>query len=172
MPDRIVPSSGRSASSANARRRLQSPARAAPAVGAIAALALTGCSLFAPKLQAPTLSIVNIQLLKGDLWHQDLKVRLRVRNPNDRSLPIRGITYVVELDGEEFAHGESMSSFVVPPLGEAEFDMSASANMAGMLVKLLGQGRQIDYHLSGKVALSAGLLRSIPFDDHGTFHLQ
>jgi len=170
----MVPSSGRSASGAYARRRLfvQPAARAAAAVCALAALALTGCSLFAPKLQAPTLSIVNIQLLKGDLWHQDLKVRLRVQNPNDRSLPIRGITYIVELDGEEFAHGESMSSFVVPPLGEAEFDMSASANMAGMLGKLLGQGRQIDYHLSGKIALSAGLLRSIPFDDHGTFHLQ
>lgn len=143
------------------------------ALAACAALTLGGCSLFAPKLQAPTLSVVNIQLVKGDLWHQDLRVRLRVQNPNDRALPIRGITYVVELDGEEFAHGESTSSFVVPPLGEAEFDMTASANMAGMLVKLLGQSsRQIDYHLSGKIALSAGLLRSIPFDDHGTYHLQ
>ncbi|HEY3784613.1 MAG TPA: LEA type 2 family protein [Steroidobacteraceae bacterium] len=137
------------------------------------ALVLGGCSLFVPKLQTPRLSVLNIQLLKGDLWHQDLKIRLRVHNPNGRALSVRGITYVVELDGEEFAHGESASSFVVPSLGEADFEMSASANMAGLLVKLLGQGgNQIDYHLTGKIALSEGLLRSIPFDEQGTFKLQ
>lgn len=142
-------------------------------MSALTVVMLCGCSLFVPKLQTPTLSILNIQLLKSDLWQQELRVRMRVHNPNDRTLPVRGILYTLELDGQAFAHGESASSFVVPALGEAEFDMSVSANMAGMVMRLLGQGgNQIDYHLSGKIALSAGLLRSIPFDDHGTFHLQ
>ncbi|HZO21200.1 MAG TPA: LEA type 2 family protein [Steroidobacteraceae bacterium] len=140
---------------------------------ALPLLLLCGCSLFVPKLEPPKLSILNIQLLRSDLWHQDLRVRMRVENPNDRKLPVRSITYTVDIEGQEFAHGESASSFVVPPLGEAEFDMTVSANMAGMLVKLLGQGGSpIEYHLSGKVALSEGLLRSIPFDNHGTFKLQ
>ncbi|HEY6484744.1 MAG TPA: LEA type 2 family protein [Steroidobacteraceae bacterium] len=134
---------------------------------------LCGCSLLQPNLQTPKLSIVGVQLLKSDLWHQELKVRMRVENPNDRELPVRGITYSLELDNQEFAHGESAASFVVPALGTAEFDMSMSANMAGMLMRLLSQGgSQIDYHLSGRIALSAGLLRSIPFDEHGSFKLQ
>jgi len=139
----------------------------------VAALSLSGCSLFVPKLEKPTLSVVDVQLLKSDLWHQELKLRMRVQNPNDRALPIKGLAYQLEVDGQEFAHGMSGDSFVVPALGEAEFDMSVSANMASMLIKLLGQGgNSVEYRISGKISLSAGLLRSIPFDEHGTFKWQ
>jgi LEA14-like dessication related protein len=139
----------------------------------VAALGLSGCSLFVPKLEKPTLSVVSVQMLKSDLWHQELKVRMRVQNPNDRALPVKGLSYELDLDDEEFAHGMSGDSFVVPALGEAEFDMSVSANMASMLVKLLSQGgNQIDYRIKGKIALSAGMWRSIPFDEHGTFKWQ
>jgi hypothetical protein len=51
--------------------------------------------------------------------------------------------------------------------------MSVSANMAGMAVRLLSQGgNQVDYRITGRIALSVGLLRSISFDDHGTFKWQ
>jgi LEA14-like dessication related protein len=136
-------------------------------------LGLSACSLFVPKLEKPTLSVVSVQMLKSDLWHQELKVRMRVQNPNDRELPVKGLSYALDVDGQEFAHGMSGESFVVPALGEAEFDMSVSANMASMLIKLLGQGgNQVDYRITGRIALSAGLLRSIPFNDHGTFKWQ
>jgi hypothetical protein len=67
----------------------------------------------------------------------------------------------------------SGDSFVVPALGEAEFDMSVSANMANVLIKLLNKGgSEVEYRIYGKIALSAGLLRSITFNDHGTFKWQ
>jgi LEA14-like dessication related protein len=137
-------------------------------------LALSGCSLFVPKLQAPHLSVVGIELQKGSLWQQKLKVRIHVDNPNDRVLPIKGITYTLEVNGQEFAHGESAASFVVPPLGEAEFDMNMTANMAGTIISLLSHGSDanVEYHLAGKISLSQGLLRSVPFDQRGTFKLQ
>lgn len=132
-----------------------------------------GCSLFVPKLEKPVLSVESVRLIKGDLFHQELMMRMRVQNPNDRELPVRSITYQLEVDGQELAHGMSGDSFVVPALGEAEFDMSVSANMAGMLIKLLGQSNtSVEYRLSGKVALSAGLLRSIPFNQTGRFRWQ
>jgi LEA14-like dessication related protein len=140
---------------------------------ALVTLGLAGCSLFVPKLEKPTLSVVSVQMLKSDVWHQELKVRMRVQNPNDRELPVKGLSYALDVDGQEFAHGMSAESFVVPALGEAEFDMSVSANMASMLIKLLSQGgNQVDYRITGKIALSAGLLRSIPFNDRGTFKWQ
>src|SRR5437899_5864165 len=103
------------------------------------ALGLSGCSLFVPKLEKPTLSVVSVHMLKSDLWHQELKVRMRVQNPNDRALPVKGLSYELDVDDQELAHGVSGDSFVVPALGEAEFDMSLSANMASVLIKVLGQ---------------------------------
>ena len=140
---------------------------------ACVALGLSACSLFVPKLEKPTLSVVGVQMLKSDLWHQELKVRMRVQNPNDRVLPVKGLSYEIDVDGQEFAHGMSGDSFVVPALGEAEFDMSVSANMANMLFKLLNRNTaEVQYRVYGKISLSAGVLRSIRFDDKGTFKWQ
>ncbi len=135
--------------------------------------ALLACSTLAPQLETPHLSIVSVEILKGDLFEQRAKVRMRVQNPNDRSLPIKGLSYVVDVAGKEFAHGDSAASFIVPALGEAEFDMNVTANMASALFRFLGskesEGDQVEYKLRGKVALSEGLLRSIPFEETGTF---
>jgi len=139
--------------------------------------ALVAACALAPKLEPPQLSIVDVQVVSGDLWSQRLKVRLRVQNPNDRALPVRRIDYSIEIEGEQFASGETLASFEVPPLGQAEFDMTVNTNLAGALLKLLGRGpgglgRDIPYRLSGKVSLSEGWWRSIPFDQRGSFRLQ
>jgi LEA14-like dessication related protein len=137
---------------------------------------LAGCSLFVPKLETPQLSIVSVELQKADLWEQRMKVRMRVVNPNDRPIPVKGLTVALEVAGQDLAHGVSGASFNVPALGEAEFDMNMTANMAGAIIKLLGKGSdvgdEVDYRVTGKISLSEGLLRSIPFEDRGKFKLR
>jgi LEA14-like dessication related protein len=137
---------------------------------------LAGCSLFVPKLEAPGLSIVNVELLKSGLWEQRLQVRMRVQNPNERTLPVKGLTYTIDVAGQPFASGVSGASFVVPAKGEAEFDMNVTANMASALFKMLGRGSgaadRIEYRIRGKVSLSEGWLRTVPFEQRGSFSLQ
>jgi LEA14-like dessication related protein len=142
----------------------------------LAALFATGCAL-APKLEAPTLSIVSVQLVSGTLWEQSLRVRVHVHNPNDRALPVKSLEYTLEVDGQPFASGTSDSGFVVPALGETDFDMSMTTNLAGAALRLLGRGpdalgQSVAYRLTGQVVLAQGLLRSIPFAQSGTFRLQ
>jgi LEA14-like dessication related protein len=143
----------------------------------LAFLLLTGCAALVPQLETPKLSVVNVEVTKTELWEQRMKVRLRVQNPNDRSLPVQGLSARLEVAGEEFATGVSAASFEVPALGEAEFDMDMTAHMAGALIKLLGRkgdavGDAIDYRVTGKLSLSSGLLRSIPFEESGSFNLK
>ena len=151
--------------------------RASTRCAALLLAALPAACALAPKLEPPKLSIVDVQVRSADLLSQRLKLRLHVQNPNDRALPVRGLEYTVEVDGERFASGESAASFVVPPLGEAEFDTNVTANLAGALLKLVAGGpgasldRSVSYRLSGRVSLSEGLWRSIPFDERGTFKL-
>jgi len=139
----------------------------------LAVTLLTSCTLF-PKFKTPQLSVVDAQWQKGDVWTQHVKLRLKVRNPNERTLPVRGLSYTIELDGQPFADGESATSFVVPAGGEAEFDTTVNVNMASTLLRYLsrgGTGQSIEYRITGKVRLATGLWRSIRFDQHGLFKL-
>jgi len=139
----------------------------------LAALALAACAL--AHLQAPKLSLVDVQVLGGELWQQRLKVRMHVQNPNDRALPVKALEYTIEVQGQPFAEGQSLAPFVVPALGEADFEMTVTMNAAGALMGVLSRyagGGQIEYRLVGKVSLSEGWLRSIPFDERGTFKLR
>ena len=149
--------------------------RCLPALCA-AALLLGACALTS-KFIAPRLSVVDVQIEHGDLWEQRLKVRMRVQNPNDRRLPVKGLEYTLEVEGQQLASGASVASFVVPPMGEAEFDMDVTTNLAGALLKLLGRGseapaRSVAYRLTGRIALAEGLMRSIPFEERGSFSLR
>ena len=142
----------------------------------LGALALAGCAL-TPHFETPRLSVVDVQVVSTALWEQRLKVSLRVQNPNDVALAVKGIEYRLEVAGQPFASGVSDASFVVPALGEAQFDTTVTTNMAGALLQLVGRGPNtladgVDYRLAGKISLAAGWLRSVPFDEHGTFKLQ
>lgn len=123
-------------------------------------------------LQKPELSVVGVDVVKGDLFQQQLRVRMRVHNPNDRELPVRSISYAVELAGKAFAHGESTGDFVIPANGDTQFDVNVTANAAAALLHLLSSGQdRPQYRISGKVQLASGLLRNIPFDHTGELKL-
>lgn len=138
--------------------------------------ALAGCAL-APRFETPRLSVVEVQVVSSELWEQRLKVRLRVQNPNDVALAVKGIDYTFDITGQRVASGVADASFVVPAFGEAEFDTNLTTNMAGALLRIAGRGPDslangVDYHLAGRISLASGWLRSVPFDEHGTFKLQ
>jgi LEA14-like dessication related protein len=135
---------------------------------------VTGCASVS-NLQAPKLSVVSLKMQSADIFSQRLLVRMRVMNPNDRELPIKGITYRIEVNQASLGEGVSDTPFVVPALGEAEFDMLITANLASTLAKFLARGstpQSLDYRLVGSVALSSGFLRRIPFDESGSVKLK
>jgi LEA14-like dessication related protein len=149
------------------------------AVGALAALLLSaGCAGFGSRLEPPQLSVVGVEIVRGDLFEQRFKARMRVQNPNDRSIAVRGVSYTLQIGGEELGRGLSGSSFTVPALGEAEFDMLVTANLAGTVMRLLERVRSdglpdsLSYRLRGEVKLSEGFVRTIPFDEKGAVKLR
>lgn len=139
-----------------------------------ACVALASCAAL-PKFEAPQLSVISMKVQSADIFSQRLLVRMRVMNPNARELPIKGIEYRIEVNDAELAHGLTDTAFVVPAMGEAEFDVNVTANLASALTKFLtrksGQDT-LDYRLIGSVALSSGFLRRIPFDERGSVKLK
>jgi LEA14-like dessication related protein len=144
-------------------------------IGVFSAL-LAGCSMFVPKLEKPRLSLASVQVQEGSgLLQQKLLVGVRVTNPNARELPVKGIDLRLELAGEHVADGVTARSFVVPANSEAQFDMVVTANLAAVLMKLATHRElrrdEIPYRVTGKVATSIGMLRSIPFNEAGSIPL-
>src|ERR1700733_15106611 len=105
-------------------------------VAAVCVLCLAACSLVAPKFNRPNVSVVSIDMRGGNLLQQNFAVKLNVQNPNDRALPVSGLSVELNVDGERIASGVSDRAFVVPAFGESEFDMTIKANMALALLKL------------------------------------
>jgi LEA14-like dessication related protein len=137
-------------------------------------IALAGCAS-ALKFEAPKLSVVTLKVQSADIFSQRMQVRMRVQNPNERELAIKSITYRIEVNDAELGQGSADTPFVVPSMGEAEFDMVFTANLATALSQLLsrkGSSEAIDYRLRGEVALSSGFLRHIPFDERGSVKLK
>jgi LEA14-like dessication related protein len=127
------------------------------------------------KLQPPQLTVVSMQVQSADLFSQRMLVHMRVVNPNARELPVKSINYRIEVGGADFAHGLADKPFVVPAMGEAEFDVQVTANLANALSQILGRKSSrdsLDYRLIGTVSLSSGFLRRIPFDEHGSVKLK
>jgi LEA14-like dessication related protein len=141
-------------------------------VAFVLAAGLVACAGFGTKLETPRVSFVGVKALEANILEQKLEVRLRVRNPNQRDIPVNGLDVDVELAGEPFAHGISAREFTVPANGEAEFDMIVTANAATALLRILGSDRKsreaVEYRLKGKLSTHLGMWRSIPFNETGT----
>lgn len=139
-------------------------------------LALAGCSSFGPQLEAPRLSLVNVGMVSADIFSQQFRVRMRVQNPNDREIPVKGIDYELFLQGDSFAEGVAGEPFVVPALGENEFDLILRTNFVSSIGRLMSRmngrdGNKVDYSITGKVLVDLPFVKAIPFRDSGTVDL-
>ncbi len=137
-------------------------------------LALTVCvAACAPKFERPNITVVSIEMQRGSLLQQDFQVKFHIQNPNDRPLPVKGLHADLSVGGDRIASGVSNSPFVVPALGDADFDMRITANLAMALLKLANQRTDsIDYEVSGAASLDLAFLNNLPFHQNGSFSLK
>jgi LEA14-like dessication related protein len=135
--------------------------------------AVAACSSFGPKLESPQLTLLGIQILSADMFSQQFKVRVKVVNPNDLEVAVRGLEYDILLMGDSFAEGTANQPFVLPARGEVEFDMAVTTNFVSSLGRLVsrmqgGKLEDVQYQITGKLLLEKGVMRTIPFSHAGT----
>jgi LEA14-like dessication related protein len=127
----------------------------------------------APKFERPVLSVRSVELAGGNFFQQSFLVKFLVQNPNKRELPVQGLKAELDVGGERIASGLSNKAFVVPPMGQSEFDMTITANVAAALLQLANQrGDSVDYELSGSANLDLPFLHEVPFHQSGSFSLK
>jgi LEA14-like dessication related protein len=137
---------------------------------------LLGCASTANLIDTPSVRLSNVAVTEIDLSSQTFLLDFEVSNPNPFPLPVRGISYGVDLDGYRFASGETQCEFSVPAGGEGSFSISVDVNLMRTAPQLLfivrdGVHRDIPYELNGRFEVDIPLAPPLSFRHDGEIRL-
>jgi LEA14-like dessication related protein len=128
----------------------------------LSGLLTTGCASLIQQTEPPLVSVINLKLLDVQLFEQQYGLTMRVQNPNDFPLPIKGLSYNLEVNGSDLAHGVSNKAITIPAFGEKKLELTMVSGTFGIIRQLqsLEQAKQqtLEYRLSGKLSLSSRFL--------------
>jgi len=137
------------------------------------AFLLTACASVGD-VTPPTIQLSNMRLVSAGLLSQQLQLQIRIGNPNDFDIPLNGLSFTLDVNGESFAEGLSDESVTIPRLGYATMSVDGSTNTLNLIRQLMAlDGRdKIAYRLHGR-AFVDGIAGSIayPFDRKGELSL-
>lgn len=140
---------------------------------AICILLLSACTGLLGLAQKPEISLAGLSVLQVGVFEQRFALKLRIQNPNDVELPINGLSFDIQLNGQPFAHGLSDKAVIVPRYGEALLDVAATSTLGSALKQLRElqkSGRdRIGYRLAGRLQLQG--MGSQPFERRGDLQL-
>jgi LEA14-like dessication related protein len=143
------------------------------AVMAVVAGIVAGCAASEPPIP-PSISLANVELVKPGLLRQDLVLDLRIGNPNNFDIPIDGLTFRLDIDGQPFAEGYSNRRLTVPRLSEVSIPVAATTDTIAIVRQILSLGdrQEVRYRMHGfaYIAEIAGS-RRIPYEREGTLSL-
>jgi LEA14-like dessication related protein len=138
---------------------------------------LSACASTGDLIDVPNVSLRNVEVTDMDFSRQTFLLGFDVTNPNAFPLPIRTVTYGVELDGYRFASGSTTGNFTVPASGDAEFAISVELDLLKTAPQLLylvrdSLKRDIPYQLKGQLRLDIPLTDPVRFNSSGEIRLQ
>ena len=131
---------------------------------ALVASLLAGC---AAPLQKPEVSLAGVELVGIGLVEQRLLLKLRISNPNDVDLPIKALSFDLDLDGQPFAKGASEQPVTIARQAEAQLDVKVVSRFGEVLKQLRAarQNGKLGYRVHGRVELEGS--GSVAFDRSG-----
>jgi len=134
----------------------------------------SGCAATGRISESPYISLSNIELVSMGLFEQRYRIMLRIKNPNDISIPIKGMSYAIFVNGKEFANGVSNKPVIIPEYGEEVIEIEATSDLTGILNQLQdlisGGIEKVSYRLAGRAKLS-NRIRRLSYEYKGELDL-
>jgi len=136
----------------------------------VSMMLLTGCTGLPSKIDPPSVSLADVRLVDMNLMEQTFALKLRVQNPNTFDIPVHGLNYQVDLNGQQVARGVNNESVTLPGLGEQIVEVQAITSLNSLLQQLGEVARSgvpmVDYRIRGNLRVGRGLV-PLPFDQSG-----
>lgn len=140
-------------------------------------VAVYGCATMGSGFETPQINLAAIRLLEIKGFESIFQVDLRVSNPNDQALPIRGVDCDLALNGHHLARGVANPEKEIPAYGSEIVAVTVYASlldMAGIAGRLLQNSRRGDsdekwtYAAKGHIRLNSTVWPGkIPFASNG-----
>jgi len=133
---------------------------------------LLGCAT-ADGVIPPNVNLAGIAPEGGTLFEQRFRIDLRVSNPNDFDIPLKGVSFDMAVNGAHFATGLSNQAVKVPRLGSAVVSVQATAGSVDLFRNLLimSQRGRIDYTIKGTALVGGVMQTTVPFERGGRLSL-
>lgn len=137
-------------------------------------LLLSSCSTwFSQDFKVPDVQLVNVDLVYARLLEQEFLLEFRIDNPNEQSLPIRGMTYDVKLNDIRLGRGQSNQWLTVPAYGDARFNLHVHTNMwqhvRSLMATLKDPNQPIRYSLDAELKTGMMFNKKVPIRRQGSF---
>jgi LEA14-like dessication related protein len=145
---------------------------------ALALLPLAGCATMSPSLEAPRINLVDLRPQPAKGLETAFDLQLRLINPNDVALKIKGIDCRLELNEATIVSGVSNRAVELPALGTIVYPVTAyssASNFIFLFLRLVASGNrspddlELNYSLQGRVFLADGVpgLNRLSFKSEG-----
>jgi len=142
---------------------------------ALLTFALSNCALLQEDLRAPTINLVSITLETSSITDLRFRCRLRLDNPNNVALPIKGGELKLALADRAAARGTLDDAVTIPAHDSREVDAIVSIGVVSavaIVTSLMADpNATVRYAVEGYVDVSVSHLGRIRFDDSGEFSL-
>ena len=142
-----------------------------------------GCAALYGLKEDPKISIADIRVQEVKAMEGIFLIKLRILNPNDVALDLRGINCDLEINKRHFASGIGDSNQTVPAYGTAIVPVEVYASVLDMISsvadlmhsagKIPSQDTPLPYTLQGTVRIGIhGFTKEIPFKSAGEISLK
>ena len=135
-----------------------------------------GCAGPGKRLEPPRVKIANIQVKELKAFESVFQIELRVINPNDVAIDVKGIDCELEIDDKHLASGVSKTATNIPAFGTDTITVDVYSSVVDIVKSVIGlHGKEkLKYKIKGRVHLGGGLLvpSTIPFKSEGELSLQ
>jgi len=131
-------------------------------------LIISGCAGLGKTLAPPQMALAHLEVKEVRAFEMVLQVDLRLLNPNDVPIDVKGMDCELSLNGQDFAFGVLKTEMQVPPFGTEVIPItfySSFLNLARSLIDLERNKKTLKLEISGRVHLGNGFLfpSVIPF---------
>jgi LEA14-like dessication related protein len=127
-----------------------------------------------PLLKIPKLSIESLRLRNLSLTGADLRLGVKLNNPNAFSMLLDKLHYDFEVNGLQWISGESIEASQVPEKGEGLIEIPIRLNLIELgrsVYQLLNSNNDLNYQFGGDININTSLPLlgkvNLPFDHSG-----